>query len=491
MNRQDQTCKRALAVMRRRYRHLEVTAEEAAFSRAHIGQCPRCLADSAVIREMLENSATPRFDDLSARYEADAILARLASANREVDASSTRTPHIGWVAVGAAASILAVMMGLWFYRQPSRPSAREAAPGAVVEQDESEARAAEPRSDEGSRAASLEATAPRLADRAVRENAPDSDRAIPRFRTGDHPSDVLLGEGIRMLAKPHSEMILKQSDDLAIIVALMEGQVVVSVDPTKSTPVVSVQTRAARVTVTGTLFSVVSTRDEQWVTVLKGEVMVTGRSGAVRWVSAGQRLSLELGRPAPAPVPDTMAASLKQDAEQLGEDERVDAPVLDWRPTAIHGSGNRHRTSPSDYTSTASDPGRGEGRSGASRSAIRTLLLDARRYRRQGSWPELARTYRRLINRHSRTEEAASAMVALADVLLRHLDNPRAALAMYDGYIQSKERTLLEEALIGKADALEGLGRVSEATTVLQTFLTRHPQSIHASAVRHRLDARR
>ena len=57
----------------------------------------------------------------------------------------------------------------------------------------------------------------------------------------------------------------------------------------------------------------------------------------------------------------------------------------------------------------------------------------------------------------------------------------------FDLYIASGDSTLLEEALLGKADAARRLGMTGLETATLRAFIEQFPQSLHRRRASERL----
>ena len=75
---------------------------------------------------------------------------------------------------------------------------------------------------------------------------------------------------------------------------------------------------------------------------------------------------------------------------------------------------------------------------------------------------------------------------ALAGQLLLERGRPKEALAQFDRH-QKVGGDVGEEALAGRADALEQLGRTADAIAAWKSLLERYPGSIYAERARARL----
>ena len=116
------------------------------------------------------------------------------------------------------------------------------------------------------------------------------------------------------------------------------------------------------------------------------------------------------------------------------------------------------------------------------------LLARANRARQLGQHGRAVRTYRRLQRRYPRSREAVVSRVSLGRVLLDYQRDARGALANFERYLRGAgDGVLAEEARLGRAVALERLGRRTSAREAWQDLLTRHPRSPQAARARRHL----
>ncbi len=116
------------------------------------------------------------------------------------------------------------------------------------------------------------------------------------------------------------------------------------------------------------------------------------------------------------------------------------------------------------------------------------LLAAATEARRTGDLPRATQLYGELQRRFSGSREANVSRIALGRVLLDELARPADALAQFDGYLRSQRSgTLAEEARVGRATALDRLGRDADAERAWRELLELHPASPHAERARRRL----
>jgi hypothetical protein len=87
------------------------------------------------------------------------------------------------------------------------------------------------------------------------------------------------------------------------------------------------------------------------------------------------------------------------------------------------------------------------------------------------------------------TREASLARFNLAKMLQERGEDPGQALGLFTSFLaESPNGTLAEEARLGRAVALQRLGRPQEERQAWQDLLSSHPKSIHAERARKRLD---
>jgi tetratricopeptide (TPR) repeat protein len=107
--------------------------------------------------------------------------------------------------------------------------------------------------------------------------------------------------------------------------------------------------------------------------------------------------------------------------------------------------------------------------------------------RREGRTDAAIATYRRLQTTFPETAEARLSFAFAGQLLLKQR-RPADALAQFDRHLKAGGE-VGEEALAGRAAALEDLHRTSEAIAAWKSLLTRYPGSVYAGRARARLDA--
>jgi len=117
-----------------------------------------------------------------------------------------------------------------------------------------------------------------------------------------------------------------------------------------------------------------------------------------------------------------------------------------------------------------------------------SLFADANRVRRDGNVDRAATLYQSLQTRFPGSSESKLSRALLAQMLLDR-GNPEAALAGFDRYLAEDAPVLGAEALVGRARALEQLGKSEQAIQAWKQVQIRFPGSVHARLAAARLAA--
>jgi len=124
----------------------------------------------------------------------------------------------------------------------------------------------------------------------------------------------------------------------------------------------------------------------------------------------------------------------------------------------------------------------------ATRAASAALFADANRARRDGNIDRAVGLYRALQSRYPNSSETELSRAMLAQLQLER-GNPEAALAGFDHYLAADSPILGAEALVGRARALEQLGKSAQAAAAWRQVQSRFPGSVHARLAATRLAA--
>jgi TolA-binding protein len=139
---------------------------------------------------------------------------------------------------------------------------------------------------------------------------------------------------------------------------------------------------------------------------------------------------------------------------------------------------------------TAPAPAAPRGRDSARVNLTAGALFErAEKLRRDGRPDAAVATYRRLQAAFPDTAEARLSFVLAGEMLLEQ-GRAREALAQFDRHLRI-DGEVGEEALVGRATALEQLHRDGEAVAAWKSLLARYPKSVYAERARARLDERR
>ena len=194
------------------------------------------------------------------------------------------------------------------------------------------------------------------------------------------------------------------------------------------------------------------------------------RSGVVEAADAvrveGSRFSVSVGEVEAAVIVTAVAGSVHvfgPDGELRADAGEVVEVLLDRaeRPEKEEASGSRTRLGPA------------------------ALLERAQAARGARNMREAAALYRKLLARHPKSTEASVAWLSLAELELDSLDDPAAALRAYDNYLR-RGGPLAREARFHRIRALRKLGDTKKEAAAIEDFLSRHPQSVYAPALRKR-----
>jgi hypothetical protein len=129
---------------------------------------------------------------------------------------------------------------------------------------------------------------------------------------------------------------------------------------------------------------------------------------------------------------------------------------------------------------------RGPQPSAPSTESAASLFADANAQRSKGEGELARKRYLELQARFSGSTEARVSLVSLGRIELAR--SPAQALRHFDQYLgQGQHTTLTEEALFGRASALQRLGRVQAERKTWQQLIERYPSSVYAERARARL----
>ncbi len=203
----------------------------------------------------------------------------------------------------------------------------------------------------------------------------------------------------------------------------------------------------------------IPSRRPRWPLILVAAALLVGAAAAARLV-----------RTAP-PAPSTTAAQAPEPTPAAAVVAPAPAPEPEPEPASSVAPPGKPAPSAAPATPSAAE-----------------LFARANAARRAKRDAEAVRLYRELQQRYPESREAQASRVTLGQLLLDRTD-AKEALGEFDGYLSKSGGPVSEEALVGRARALDKLGKRAEARAAWQELLKRYPNSVHATEARTRLGA--
>ena len=239
-------------------------------------------------------------------------------------------------------------------------------------------------------------------------------------------------------------------------------------------------TPLGNVDIKGTVFAVTVSPGRVRVEVVRGEVAV-GPNGTDQHFSVGAGAAFDMQ--------NRRTERLDKAAEQhirsllgmppMDTDARpADAPEITG--TALSSSEETGDTAPLPPSSRS-------GRQ-SPRPALKALLDEAAECRIKKDWRSAARAYEQVVATYPHRKEAATAMVSLGQIQLKHLGRPKEARRNFERYQKTQPSgPLSEQALYGIALADRATGNLRGEKQALERFVARHPSSPLIGSARQRL----
>ncbi len=200
-------------------------------------------------------------------------------------------------------------------------------------------------------------------------------------------------------------------------------------------------------------------RRPRWPLILVAAALLVGAAAAARLVRT------------PPPAPSTTAAQAPEPTPAAAVVAPTPAPEPEPEPA-----------------SSVEPPGKPAPSAAPAAPSAAELFARANAARRAKRDAEAVRLYRELQQRYPESREAQASRVTLGQLLLDRTD-AKEALGEFDGYLSKSGGPVSEEALVGRARALDKLGKRAEARAAWQELLKRYPGSVHATEARTRLGA--
>jgi TolA-binding protein len=162
--------------------------------------------------------------------------------------------------------------------------------------------------------------------------------------------------------------------------------------------------------------------------------------------------------------------------------EEATAPV-EAPPPATVATAEEAATEPAP----SAEPRARASASASEAATAESLFARANQARRRGDDAEAIRLYRELQQRFPTSREAKVSRATLGQLLLDKGDSKK-ALSEFDGYLgDGGTGAVTEEALVGRASALQRMGKAAEERAAWQALLAKYPDSVHAPRARQRL----
>lgn len=178
--------------------------------------------------------------------------------------------------------------------------------------------------------------------------------------------------------------------------------------------------------------------------------------------------------------------SVQSDSETTARAPRSQAPAS-VEPAASASVPQLTPELPSARTTSAGPVPRSTGPANDNVTAA-SLFTDANSLRSKGDSFGARKLYQQLQTRFGNSTEAKVSLVSLGRIELGSA--PARALRHFDAYLaQSQHTTLAEEALFGRANALQRLGRAEQERATWRQLVERFPASVYAERARARLAA--
>jgi hypothetical protein len=235
-------------------------------------------------------------------------------------------------------------------------------------------------------------------------------------------------------------------------------------------------------------------RHARFVLVAAAVITVTGLAAASRWT--GARFAVPWAMPSNslvAPAANAAAPAPKHHASPAAPAPAAPDPV-DVTPSSVDP------VSPTEVGQAAAAPAplaaraphevgaatrRAAEAAPAEPSDAPTLFQRANEAREMGDHSGAGELYGKLLNRFRASPEAHVSLAMFGRMLLDD-GNAGGALRCFDDYLR-QGGALREDVMVGRAVALQRLGRVGEEANAWSSLLEAYPGSVHAERARRRL----
>ncbi len=517
------------------------TRQEAAFVAQHLNQCDDCCMESAVVDAVNINGpyGPPPFtnDDIARHRFIEDTLAKAEV--KIAKPTGPKSKKIYWAAAAAAV----IMIGLTaFFLGPNALKMNSSSLASRTKAVDQPTNASEfsGRILLSSGEVRMEGRTLQLGNRVEAGN---------RLNIGQGKVVVSLSDSITLLLDRMTQIDVTTLGSDSVEVSLVQGQLIALVDPESKGPSFSVSTRAGKVLVTGTVFSVTGDSDQVEVQVFRGSVELVEKGLKTRHVGVGESVvfgregNSQLSREEQAAVFDILktldllessrASTLNIRSVPQGATVAVDGMVLGTTPMEASvrpghrglelileghapvrelldlrqkenvsrvfdlkvipqddGSpfGTEALVGVSKSANQVISSRKSTARKGRPKSSSSDLLSLAQSFRAERNWSRATETYKKLISFYPSSIDAKTSLVSLGMIQLNHMRRPAGALKSFNAYLTSSKRgTLAQEAAFGRIKALRALGRYQEEKDALTLFLRHFPNAVQTSMVKGRL----
>ena len=504
-----------------------LTEDNETFISEHLAICPQCMAERLVLDEVANDNVPSSFsfDDLSKKRFISNIINEADKPAYDETIPQKKKRYASIIVATAAAAVVLVLTlaGLGIFRF-------ETSSGVVEEDNELSVSV----NKDAQTKISILLTS-------------EQHQSIVAAGTQVKPGQKLASQtgslafeitgGISAIIEEDAIAFVSMAQGKGIEIRLVQGTLLVSVQPGREGPPFSVLTDRAEMRVTGTVFAVSAKPDKHRLQVLRGKVEVRGDNGLRTKVSANQVSTSPNWKIEPTVDADkekmwqklatlnhlTSQNSMTTDIQSIpfGAKVYIDETYIGKTPLTAQVGVGHHRLAlgldgyqaVKEQFDAAKDTkltrmfelirndstmdqktAKSDGREQAAISSFAKssdgssqLLSMALKQRMEGKWKKAAKTYEELIRTYPASGEAKSALISLGKLQLDKLNQPRAALRRFDQYLSLHGGPLSREALFGKASAFRAIGFTDKEKETLQLFLKQYPEALEAPSAKKRL----
>jgi TolA-binding protein len=281
----------------------------------------------------------------------------------------------------------------------------------------------------------------------------------------------------------------------AVAVILTYGSVALYVNPERINPqTVTVYTPSGEVRVKGTVFAVHVNKQDERVEVFRGtvELWTPNADNPSLNISAGTGATISSLRKYALknPIREQLVIALKEQHAGKSESHEAvrDAAVSD-EVTRIKSSGKLNSVTIENNPEPTPGEEKKPVRTSTGRVESMESLLEAARFCLiENDWTCAKKRYSETLRRHPHHPAISAVRISLAKLELRRLNSPQKALGHYNTYLQKNPSgPLVEEALLGTANAHRQMKNTREEIAALRRLLSEFPNSVMALKVKHRL----